>query len=132
MQAVCDWFGPSDLLTMPPNVISETRTRAQVEKSNGAVLLGAAVMDIPERARSASALHQVSSGDAPFLIMHGDADPGVPLEQSVKLHENLVAAGVPSSLEVVAGAGHGGPEFKTDEVKQTVRAFFDQHLHPAK
>ena len=132
VQAVCDWFGPSDLLTMPPNVISETRTRAQVEKSNGAVLLGAAVMDIPERAKSASSLHQVSSGDAPFLIMHGDADPGVPLEQSVKLHEKLVAAGVPSSLEVVAGAGHGGPEFKTDEVKQTVRAFFDRHLHPAK
>lgn len=131
VQAVCDWFGPSDLLTMPPNVITETRTREQVEKSNGAVLLGAAVMDNPERAKSASAYHQASAGDGvPFLIMHGDADPGVPLEQSVKLHEKLLAVGVPSTLEILRGAGHGGPEFKTPEVEAKVKRFFDDHLKP--
>ncbi len=129
VQAVCDWYGPSDLLTMPPNVITEQRTRAQVEKSNGAILLGAAVMDIPDRAKSASAFHQASAGDAPFLIMHGDADPGVPLEQSVKLHEKLTAAGVPSTLEVLPGAGHGGAEFRTPESQAKIKAFFDRHLH---
>ncbi len=128
VQAVCDWYGPSDLLTMPPNVISEKRTREQVEKSNGAILLGAAIMDIPDRAKSASAFHQVSADDAPFLIMHGDADPGVPLEQSVKLHEKLQSAGVASTLEVLRSAGHGGPEFRTPESQEKIKAFFDRHL----
>jgi acetyl esterase/lipase len=128
IQAVCDWYGPSDLLTMPPNVISAKRTREQVKKSNGAVLLGDAIVDIPERAKSASAFHQVSADDAPFLIMHGDADPGVPLEQSTKLHEKLQAAGVSSTLEVLAGAGHGGKEFRTPDAQSVIKAFFDRHL----
>ena len=128
VQAVCDWYGPSDLLTMPPNVISDKRSREQVAVSNGAVLLGAPVMDVPELAKECSAFYQASAGDAPFLIMHGSEDPGVPLEQSRKLHEALLAAGVPSELHIVEGAGHGGKEFQTEEYRQRVRAFFDKHL----
>ncbi|MDF1816015.1 MAG: alpha/beta hydrolase, partial [Verrucomicrobiales bacterium] len=71
VQAVCDFYGPSDLLTMPPNMIANGRTREDVEKSNGALLLGKTVMDAPDLAKDASALHQVSEGHAPFLIMHG-------------------------------------------------------------
>ena len=43
--------------------------------------------------RQASAFHQVSVGDAPFLILHGDTDPAVPLEQSARLHEALQKVG---------------------------------------
>ncbi|MCB1066288.1 MAG: alpha/beta hydrolase [Verrucomicrobiae bacterium] len=128
VQAICDWFGPSELLTMPPNVVSEKRSLEQVAKSNGAKLLGATVRDVPEKAKDASALDQVSKDDAPFLIMHGDADPGVPLEQSAKLHEKLTTAGVPSQFHIVKGAGHGGKEFQTDEVRGKVLAFFRQFL----
>ena len=128
ISAVCDWYGPSDLLTMPANVVTATRTRAEVEKSNGALLLGGAVMDRPELARQASALHQVSAGDAAFLIQHGDADPQVPLAQSQRLHEALVAAGVESTLVVLPGAGHGGPAFQTPEVRAQILAFFQKHL----
>jgi acetyl esterase/lipase len=128
VQAVCDWYGPTDLLTMPPNVVSERRTLEQVSKSNGARLLGATVRDVPNLAKDASALHQVSPDDAAFLIMHGSADPGVPLEQSIRFHEALTAAGVDSEMIILEGAGHGGPQFQADEVKEKVRAFFARKL----
>ncbi|MBI1246698.1 prolyl oligopeptidase family serine peptidase [bacterium] len=131
VQAVCDWYGPSDLLTMPPNVLSAGRTEEDLAKSNGARLLGGTVRDRPELAKQASALYQVSKNDAPFLIMHGDKDPGVPLDQSQRLNEKLQAAGVPTSLFIVEGAGHGGKQFQTPEVKERVLSFFNEYLRPA-
>jgi acetyl esterase/lipase len=128
VQAVCDWYGPSDLLTMPPNVLSAGKTEADLAKANGAQLLGGIVRDMPELAKQASAYYQASAGDAPFLIMHGDEDPGVPLEQSRKLHEALQKAGVESTFTIVKGAGHGGPAFQTDALKNEVRDFFRKHL----
>ncbi len=128
VQAVCDWFGPTDLLIMPPNVVSEKRTLEQVSKSNGAKLLGKTVRDVPELAKDASAFYQIDERDPPFLIMHGSEDPGVPLEQSRKFHDALQAAGVESEFVIVEGAGHGGAEFNTGEVQEKVRAFFAKHL----
>jgi acetyl esterase/lipase len=49
VQAVCDWFGPTDLLTMPPNMlgygadIQRVRTHDDIASSNGAVMLGRTV-----------------------------------------------------------------------------------------
>jgi acetyl esterase/lipase len=94
VKAVVDWYGPTDLLTMPPNVLSEKRTRAELAKANGALLLGGIVMDQPEKAKAVSALHQVTKDDVPFLIMHGAADTSVPVDQSERLHAALKAAGV--------------------------------------
>jgi acetyl esterase/lipase len=48
VKAVCDWFGPSDLLTMPPNNVGNGRTEADVANSNGAKLLRATVRDVPK------------------------------------------------------------------------------------
>lgn len=131
VQAVCDWYGPSDLLTMPTNLPGPGKSEADLAKSNGARLLGGIVRDRPEIARQAGALHHASKGDAPFLILHGDDDRTVPLDQSERLHARLVEAGVPSTLRIVEGAGHGGAGFDTPEVKATVREFLDRHLKPS-
>jgi len=128
VKAVVDLYGPTDLLTMPPNVLSEKRTRADLAKANGALLLGGVVMDQPEKARAVSALHQVSKDDVPFLIMHGMEDPGVPADQSERLHAALKAAGVESTLKLIPGAGHGGKEFDSPESRALIQAFLDRHL----
>ena len=128
VKAVVDWYGPTDLLTMPPNVLSEKRTRAELAKANGALLLGGVVMDQPEKAKAVSALHQVSKDDVPFLIMHGMADPGVPVDQSARLHAALKAAGVESTLKLLPGAGHGGKEFDSPESRALIQGFLDKHL----
>ena len=128
VKAVVDWYGPTDLLTMPPNVLSEKRTRAELAKANGAVLLGGIVMDQPEKAKAVSALHQVTKDDVPFLIMHGTADTSVPLDQSERLHAALQAVGVESTLKLLPGAGHGGREFDSTESRALIQGFLDKHL----
>ncbi len=128
VSAVCDWFGPTELLTMPPNNVGDGRTEEDVANSNGAKLLGCTVKDCPELAKQASAYDNVSSDDAAFLIMHGDEDPGVPIKQSIQFHERLEKTGVDSQFIVVEGAGHGGKLFETPEVKDTVLAFFRTRL----
>ena len=128
VKVVVDWYGPTDLLTMPPNVLSEKRTRAELAKANGALLLGGVVMDQPEKAKAASALHQVTKDDVPFLIMHGTADTSVPVDQSERLHAALKAAGVESTLKLLPGAGHGGKEFDSAESHAAIQEFLDRHL----
>lgn len=128
VQAVCDWFGPSELMTMPPNNVGDGRTAEDVAQSNGAKLLGATVREVPELAADASAIDHVSSNAAAFLIMHGDQDPGVPILQSTRLHRKLVASGALSTLHVVKGGKHGGLLFRTADVRQRVLAFFQSNL----
>jgi arylsulfatase len=128
VQAVMDLYGPADLLTMPANLPGSGRTDADLATANGARLLGGIVRDRPELARQASALYQVTNDDPPFLILHGDQDPQVPLEQSQRLHARLQEAGVSSELHIIAGAGHGGKAFDTPAVRQTIRAFLERVL----
>lgn len=128
VQAVCDWFGPSDLMTMPPNNIGNGRTAQDVAGSNGAKLLGATVREVPDLAADASAIDHVSGDAAAFLIMHGDQDPGVPLLQSTRLHKKLVASGALSELHVVKGGKHGGALFRTSDVSKRVLHFFQRSL----
>jgi acetyl esterase/lipase len=128
VHAVCDWFGPSDLMTMPPNNIGNGRTAEDVAQSNGAKLLGATVRDVPRLAADASAIDHVSGDAAAFLIMHGDQDTAVPVSQSTLLHQRLVASGAVSELHVVKGGKHGGTLFRTDDVRQRVCDFFQRNL----
>gem|GEM_PF-430364 len=126
--AVCDWYGPTELLTMPPNTVGNGRTEEDVANSNGAKLLGCTVKDCPELAKQASAYDNVSSDDAAFLIMHGDADTGVPVQQSIQFHDRLKDANVFSKLEIIEGAGHGGPPFETPEARAIITEFFERFL----
>ncbi len=50
----------------------------------------------------------VDSKDPPFFIVHGDADPVVPTNQSEILNAALKQAGVETTLTILPGAGHGG------------------------
>ena len=128
VKAVIDLYGPADLLTMPSNLPAPDKTDADLAASNGARMLGGIIRDIPDRAKEASALYQVSKDDAAFLILHGSKDPMVPLDQSQRLNEALQAAGVSTTLVVLDGAGHGGKEFATPEMQEKMRIFLKAQL----
>jgi acetyl esterase/lipase len=66
---------------------------------------------IQAAAREASPISHVTPGSAPFLLMHGDADKVVPIEQSERMEAALDKAGVPVRFLRVAGAEHH-PTFK--------------------
>ena len=82
--------------------------------------------EIEARARQVSPVHQVTSEAPPFLIIHGDADPMVPLEQSKRLEEALKAAGVPVELIVKPGGAHPWPTIH--EEVAVMADWFDNQL----
>lgn len=57
--------------------------------------------------REASPYYFVKSGLPPFLLIHGNKDPQVPYNQSVRMCEKLKAAGGRCELYTVEGGGHG-------------------------
>lgn len=122
VQAVCDFFGPADLLA----VLEPGAWPSHVSLiSPVSLLLGGPVAERVGLARLASPVTHASPDDPPFLIVHGDKDLVVPLDQSQRLHRALTAAEGESALHVVVGAGHG---FRDPTVDALVREFFDRHL----
>ncbi len=84
--------------------------------------------------KRAGPVHYVSSDDPPFLILHGDPDKLVALDQSQRLFERLKETGGPATLLVVKNAGHGfaptGGELSPTrpELIQIIVDFFDENL----
>lgn len=75
-------------------------------------------------AKRVSPITYVRAGQPPVISVHGDADPTVPYNHSVRLHDALKKAGVPNELVTIAGGKHGG--FTLDENRRAfaaIRAF---------
>lgn len=128
VQAAVDFFGPTDLLLMGAQSGPNSRMDHDAPDSPESLLVGAPVQDNQDKARRASPITYVTPDDAPMLLVHGDADPLVPHQQSILLHDALKKAGVEAKLHIVKGGGHGSG-FGA-EVQELVRDFFDQHLRP--
>lgn len=85
---------------------------------------------------SVSPIHAVDTRDPPTLILHGDADRGVPPSQGQAMHAALHKAGVKTELRLFAGADHDfyvkGDPAKTDayatEAMNAMVAWFERHL----
>ena len=71
----------------------------------------------------------VKSKPVPFLLIHGDADPLVPLQQSQKLLDALKAAGGSAELIVKKGGGH--PWLTLPEEVKILADWFDKQLAAA-
>ena len=119
VQAVCDFFGPSDFPNVTPSTCTEiSRLDHAAADSPEAKLIGGAISEMPDEAIAVSPVTYVTEDDPPFLIVHGDADPIVPFLQSQVLHDALVAAEVESELITIEGGGHGG--FGQDDPRDEV------------
>jgi acetyl esterase/lipase len=128
VQAVCDWFGPTDFLQMQGHAPAGSPLNHDAPDSPESLLIGGPIQENRAKVARANPITYVTRDDPPFLIMHGDRDNLVPLHQSELLHQALQKARVPVTLVRLEGAGHGGPGFETPEVRQQVVEFFDQRL----
>jgi len=81
---------------------------------------------ILEIARQISPAYHASADDPPTLIIHGDADTLVPIQQAELILEKLKSAGVETKLVVKKGQKHGWPDFAKDF--SIVADWFDAHL----
>jgi acetyl esterase/lipase len=126
VQAVCDYYGPADFLTINKQAPPDTAIHHDEPNSPEAKLIGGAIPDNQEKAKAASPVFYVTADAAPFLIMHGDIDKLVPLAQSIELRDALQKSKVEASLYIIGGQGHG---FRGHpELIPMMRAFFDRHL----
>jgi acetyl esterase/lipase len=82
-----------------------------------------------EIGKQISPFYHATADDPPTLIIHGDADKLVPIQQAELIIDKLKEAGVPAELVVKAGAVHGGPQFA--DSSQIIADWFDKHLAAA-
>ena len=116
VQAVCDVAGPADL---PALTNVGPKAMAAIE-----ALLGGPLEKDQAKALAASPMHYVSKDDPPFLIVHGEGDRVIPVEQSQRFYEELRKAGVNATLKTPQ-VGHQG--VMMDAVKDA-KVFFDATL----
>jgi acetyl esterase/lipase len=119
VQAVCDWFGPTDFTSNP--------THGDLDQIE-ARLIGGPISQNLQTAQRANPIHYITKDDPPFLIVHGDKDPAVPLQQSQLLADALKKNGVQVTFHVVPGGGHGGPEFVKPDELERLFVFFAKTL----
>ena len=83
-----------------------------------------------EIGRDISPVNHVSPDDPPTLIIHGDKDSIVPIQQAEDIIAKLEAAKVPCRLSVRQGADHGWKDYSPD-IHEFVD-WFETHLIKSK
>lgn len=99
VQAVVDFYGPSDLVASYNENIHGRQFVVP--------FVGGTPLTVPGRYQAASPISHVTPDDPPFLILQGANDPGVPPHQSSDLAAALDAVGVTNRLEIIPHATHG-------------------------
>lgn len=111
--AILDFFGPTDL----------TMRAGANDKRHPTIAnwIGAA-SDARAMERKMSPVNWLTPTSPPIFIAHGDADPVVPVTQSIDLKQRLDTLSVPSDLFIAAGGGHGkfAPEQRFAMMKRAI------------
>jgi dipeptidyl aminopeptidase/acylaminoacyl peptidase len=126
VQAVVSLFGASNLTTI---LGQSTPHGLRVRVPALEFLLGGHPDDVPQLARLASPVFHIDSDDPPLLLLHGDQDPQMPINQAHELFGAYQAKGLQAEFEVVYGAGHGGEGFRDSRRRDLVAAFLDEQLN---
>lgn len=127
VQAVVSFFGASNLETI---LEQSTEFGLSMRKPALQLLLGGLPQEKAELARLASPVAHLDPKDPPVLLVHGDADPQMPFQQSEEFERAGRAAGGSVTLLRVAGGRHGGGEFYDETRMRRVREFLQKHLAP--
>lgn len=129
VQAVVDFYGPTDFKAFVTTPGYERHNNAGSPESK--LLGGGEVLPNKFGISRVNPITYVDKNDPPFLVIHGSNDRTVPVNQSETIKKALDLANVESTLHIIAGAGHGGPQFATPEVNQMLQKFLLKHLKAA-
>ena len=125
VQAVCDYYGPSDFSYDETTSSAEFIKRLNDPRDAVPQLIGGPVKENRDAARKASPVTYVTTNALPpFLIIHGDKDPLVPFSQSERLFNVLRDAKSDVQLHCIKNGEHGKGCFGPENDAR-VLAFFD-------
>ena len=124
VQAVVDWFGPTDF----SKVIPLKEKYGEYYDAAGQLLggVGAKLEDVKKLIPEANPITYIDKNDPPFLIMHGKKDPTVMFNQSQLLHRAFKDKGVSSTLKLYPNGGDSMPDPK--HTKEVI-SFFKKELN---
>lgn len=125
VHCIVSFYGASNLRT----ILSQStdfglRMRVPALK----LLLGGTPEERPDLAKLASPVEHVDPADPPLLLLHGDADPQMPPEQSDELAKTYRASDLDVTLVPMIHSKHGGSEFYDEQRTQLVATFLKRHL----
>ncbi len=117
VQAIVSFYGASNL----QSILSQSTPHGlSVRVPALQLLLGGQPDERPQQARLASPVAHVDQEDPPLWLIHGDADPQMPAEQSQELAEVYRKHGLAVQLEMLPGSVHGGGEFYAPKRMQRI------------
>ena len=125
VQGIVSFYGGANLTTI---LKQSTPHGLSVRVPALDLLLGGQPDAVPELARLASPVFHVDRSDPPLLLLHGDQDPQMPINQAHELMGAYKKLNIPAQLEVVHGAAHGGAAFYDAERMEVVKAFLKRYF----
>ncbi len=125
VQGIVSFYGGANLTTI---LKQSTPHGLNVRVPALDLLLGGQPEAVPELARLASPVFHVDRSDPPLLLLHGDKDPQMPINQAHELMGAYKKLNLPAHMEVVHGAAHGGAAFYDAERMEIVKAFLERHF----
>ncbi len=125
VQAIVSFFGASNLET----ILSQSKPHGlSVRVPALQLLLGGQPTEQPALAKLASPVTHVDDHDPPLLLIHGDQDPQMPINQSHELEGAYKKVQRPCQFEVIHHGAHGGPQFFDATRLELVEKFLRQSL----
>ena len=124
VNAVVDWFGPTNFLAMDSCGSQFSHDDAKSPESS---VIGGPIQENKYKVTLANPIYYVDKRNPPFLIIHGNKDPLVPYCESEMLYEKLHKTGVKSDLVTVSEGGHG-PGVLIDKYYDRMIAFFKNEV----
>jgi acetyl esterase/lipase len=125
VQAIVDYFGASNLMTI---LAQSTPHGVNMRRPALELLLGSLPEDNKELAKLASPVTHVDRNDPPLLLLHGDQDPQMPINQAHEVHGAYKRMGLDVEFDVVYGAAHGGDLFFAPEHRDRALAFLNRTI----
>lgn len=125
VHAIVDLYGPTNFMTILPQ---STPHGLSVRVPALQLLLGDEPENVPDLAKLASPVEHVDASDPPLLLIHGDQDPQVPINQSHELHGKYREFDLPVRFEVVHGGAHGGKAFFDVKRLSLIQDFLDENI----
>lgn len=132
VQAVIDQYGPTDFLQMDAQAKAQGCSASDQTHNDASsfesAYIGSAIQTVPDQVQKSNPITYISKDTPPFLIQKGDQDCTVPVENTKMLADALSVSNADVTYTSLAGAGHGGSQFETDENIALLISFLDKHL----